>query len=94
MKPETRILVSHCTSNICAGLVTRGPGFDGVAIARDCQGLCRRLEEQGFTGELRYYYGSCSCGLEEYTGDYRMLELVLFLRRLLSSLERLEKPYE
>lgn len=63
MKNEVRILSSHCYSKICTGFIIRGKGIDGVVMGIGCRGLCKRLEERGFLGELRYSFGACSCGL-------------------------------
>ncbi len=63
MKSETRILVSTCKDPLCAAFVLRGDSVDGVAIGIGCIGLCLRLSEEGFLGELRYAIGKCNCGL-------------------------------
>ncbi len=63
MKREARILVSACSGDTCLGVVLRSIDIDGAVAGRSCEDLCRRLEESGYSGELRYAYGSCRCGL-------------------------------
>jgi hypothetical protein len=65
LKSEVRILASSCVEGICTGFVVRGDGIDGVVIGTGCTGLCLRLSERGFLGELRYSVGDCTCGLPE-----------------------------
>ena len=69
LKPETRILVSSCIGELCCGYVIRGVGVDGAVIGMGCEGLCSRLVELGYMGELRFYYGSCCCGLKKASLD-------------------------
>ena len=63
MKREARGLASSCTRRVCVGIVVRGPGLDGLAVAPSCAALCLRLEERGYLYELRYAVGECTCGL-------------------------------
>ena len=63
MKREARVLASSCTGRVCIGIVVRGPGLDGLAVAPTCTALCLRLEEKGYLYELRYAMGDCTCGL-------------------------------
>jgi len=65
VKSETRVLVSSCSDDYCAGFIVRGDGIDGFIIGRSCEELCRRASERGFTGELRYSLGNCGCGYPE-----------------------------
>lgn len=65
MKPEARILLSRCSSNLCASIVTRGESFDAVVIASGCRELCVELNARGYAGELRYARGDCTCGYPE-----------------------------
>ena len=64
-KREARVLASKCFDTVCCGYVVRGSGVDGFSIGCRCEGLCRRLGEKGFMGELRYYVGECNCNLPE-----------------------------
>ncbi len=69
MKPEQRILATHCCDNLCIALIARGEGRDAILAGRDCVEICTRAGERGFLGETRYYAGACDCGvLLEYPG--------------------------
>jgi hypothetical protein len=66
LKPETRILLAHCSKahNICIGVILRGSAVDGVVSGRDCENLCKSFFEAGYAGETRFSYGECRCNLE------------------------------
>ena len=61
MKPEARVLVSRCTKELCVALVVRGRGFDGFIAASGCEELCKRLKDKGYSYEVRYSVGDCTC---------------------------------
>ncbi|MCE4625596.1 MAG: hypothetical protein F7C35_07030 [Desulfurococcales archaeon] len=67
MKPEARVLLSSCGQvfgqELCLALILRGSGVDGAVSGRGCRDLCKNAEEKGYSGELRYALGDCSCGL-------------------------------
>ncbi|MCE4603738.1 MAG: hypothetical protein F7B20_02085 [Aeropyrum sp.] len=65
MKAEARILVSKCSGEMCFSYIVRGRGVDGALLAPDCELICKKAIERGFYGELRFYFGDCSCGLKE-----------------------------
>lgn len=62
MKREARVLLSSCHENLCIGVIARGSRVDGVVSGCGCDGLCRDAADRGYTGELRYSRGECSCG--------------------------------
>jgi len=65
LKREARILVSHCYSNVCIGVVLRGADFDGAVSGVNCESLCEEARRRGYLGELRYSAGPCHCGLPQ-----------------------------
>lgn len=92
MKIEARILVSACSraTGLCVGAIVRGLGVDGVVAARGCEELCTLLEEKGYSGELRYYWGECGCGF--LRAEYRRQSISVyerFLEAVVRDLERL-----
>ena len=92
MKSEVRILASSCAGKVCSGFVLRGRGVDGVALGLGCAGLCLRLSEKGFLGELRYSVGDCSCGLPSPPRVTEASTLYLSFARKVS--ERVEELME
>lgn len=66
MKGESRVLVSHCEGQVCAGVVVRLGSVDGVIVSTSgCEGLAKRASETGYAGELRACVGPCTLGLPE-----------------------------
>lgn len=68
MKRESRILFSSQHGGWVVGVVARGESLDGVVVSTSCAGLCLRLSELGYMGELRYSVGPCTCGLPRPPG--------------------------
>jgi len=85
LKPETRILVSSCTRSTCLAVVLRGIDVDGAVAGVDCGEVCRRLEERGYMGEVRYAYGDCMCGLPQAPSTARLEQALEAVRRILGS---------
>lgn len=85
LKAEARILVSKCTSRLCASIVTRGRGFDTIILALNCKDLCERLEREGYIYELRYSIGDCSCNLPQPPRTSRIPDILDYLEKLLGT---------
>ena len=87
MKAEARILVSTCSSikSICVGAVVRGLGVDVIEVSKNCSSLCAALDKKGYLGELRYYWGECSC---ELLGITRPLPSVSVYKKFVDSIVR------
>ncbi len=91
MKREARVLVSHCYSGVCLGLVLRGGDVDGAVAGRGCEELCGDAARRGYLGETRYYAGDCHCGLSSVPERLREAESLLLA--LSSSLPRWLEAY-
>jgi len=92
VKPQARVLVSHCHSNTCIGVVLRGADVDGAVSGRDCSELCSEAKRRGYLGELRYHAGACACGLPRASTPWAealLLTLAHSLPLWLATYERL-----